>query len=93
MRGRERGRILKWLLTGYSGTPLNRTPLGQSVHNSDFRRLGQTISVLFMEVSSIQGCPYRGIPLYIIVIVSRARLLSGGGESLALNMSEVYTQF
>ena len=27
--------------------------------------LGATKSVPFREVSSIQGCPYRGVPLYI----------------------------
>ena len=26
--------------------------------------LGATKSVPFREVSSIQGCPYRGVPLY-----------------------------
>ena len=28
--------------------------------------LGATKSVPFREVSSIQGCPYRGVPLYIL---------------------------
>ena len=58
----------------YSGTSLNRTPLGQSKiergvlisgvvkYKSDV--FGTEKSVLFMEVSSIQGCPYRGVPLY-----------------------------
>ena len=27
--------------------------------------LGATKSVPFREVSSIQGCPYRGVPLYL----------------------------
>ena len=29
--------------------------------------LGATKSVPFREVSSIQGCPYRGVPLYMHV--------------------------
>ena len=28
--------------------------------------LGATKSVPFREVSSIQGCPYRGVPLYYV---------------------------
>ena len=32
---------------------------------------GTDESVLFMEVSSIQGCPYRGVPLYIWHMVKK----------------------
>ena len=41
--------------------------------------------VLLMEVSSIQGCPYRGAPLHIHSLVINAvayRELSGGGDSM-----------
>ena len=31
--------------------------------------LGATKSVPFREVSSIQGCPYRGVPLYRCMVV------------------------
>ena len=61
---------------GYSGTSLNRTPLGQSKMSLIERGVlisgvfkytndvfGTEKSVLFMEVSSIQRCPYRGVPL------------------------------
>ena len=68
----------KWYTLGCcSGTSLNRIPLGQSKMSliercPHFRGcfkytndvFGTEKSVLFMEVSSIQGCPYRGVPLY-----------------------------
>ena len=33
--------------------------------------LGATKSVPFREVSSIQGCPYRGVPLYSYITSDR----------------------
>ena len=36
--------------------------------------LGATKSVPFREVSSIQGCPYRGVPLYWCLCMSVSRV-------------------
>ena len=30
--------------------------------------LGEGKGVLFRDVSSVQGCPYRGVPLYINIL-------------------------
>ena len=65
----------------HSGTSLNRTPLGQSKmsliercplipgvvvkYTNDV--FGTDKSALLTEVSSIQGCPYRGVPLYNVL--------------------------
>ena len=38
--------------------------------------LGEEESVLFREVSLFQGCPYRGVPLYIPTCIIRHYLPS-----------------
>ena len=64
------------------GGSLIRTPLGQiSVLNSEVSLISEVVkytnvaygtdeSVLFMEVSSIQWCPDREVPLYRIILFS-----------------------
>ena len=39
--------------------------------------LGEEESVLFTEVSLFQGCPYRGVPLYIIFIKNALTINAG----------------
>ena len=46
-------------------TPLGQIKVCQSVRYTN-EAFGTDKNVLFMEVSSIQGCPYRGVPLYFI---------------------------
>ena len=65
----------------YSGTPLSRTPLGNLFLSFKkrcplFRGLWSTIlsdlgprqKCPFGEVSLIQGCPFRGVPLYTLKV-------------------------
>ena len=60
----------------YSGTPLIWTPLKcvlirgvssfQEANNTYLYEVGTWASVLIGEVSSFQGCPLRGVPLYCL---------------------------
>ena len=64
----------------YSTTPEMRTP-----HYSGHFNLSQWFAfgtVLFMEVSSIQRCPYRGAPLYMYIISTGKHSCSTEGNLL-----------
>ena len=53
--------------------------------------LGATKSVPFREVSSIQGCPYRGVPLYMTGYLAKMQPFLSLRWSTALQILAVAT--